>query len=85
MKYGLVFFFFLGIALTIAGYKVTFTKAGLEWMYKSGIWKKVEDNDPIFTEKGGRRFDRINGSGFLLVGIVMIVMTLITLFIKPHI
>ncbi|OGG44150.1 hypothetical protein A2841_00390 [Candidatus Kaiserbacteria bacterium RIFCSPHIGHO2_01_FULL_48_10] len=77
MEYGLLIFFFLGLLLTIGGWKVTFTKDGLEWMYKNEIWKK---NVSIFPEPRRERLDRIRGSGVLLLGLIWSVGSLILLW-----
>lgn len=85
LDYGLLLFLFLGVALTMGGWKVTFTKEGLEWMYKHGIWK---EKDIFFTEKGGRRFDRITASGFFILGIILTIgslaLLLIEIFVTPY-
>ena len=63
-----IFFITISLGLTFAGWKITFTKSGLEWMYKNNIWKK---KDAIFDKTSGMIFDRISGSGLFFLGLIL--------------
>jgi len=73
MDYGLVFLFVFGICLAYGGGKIAFSKDGVEWMYRQGIWKIAWP----FDQKSGRRFDRYtSGLGIFIAGVALIVLAL---------
>ncbi len=67
MPFDLFLFLGFGILITWAGWKITFTNEGFEWMYKNKIWTK-ESN--VLDDVSRVIFDKIRGGGILAVGII---------------
>lgn len=84
MNYGLLTLFLFGIGFIYGGWKISFTKEGLEWMYDQGIWKRWPPSDPIFTEKQWTRLNRIRGSSFIALGLIFAIGSIVAFFIEPY-
>lgn len=80
MDFTLLIFFLLGAALTYGGWQILFTKKGLEWMYKNGIWEKESS---IFNEHQLKRFNRhYGGGGIFALGLILLFGSLIAFWFE---
>lgn len=70
MNYGWLLPLFLGIVLTFGGGMILFSKKGVDWMYKEGLWKVAAP----FNKKSDRRFRRyISGTRLFVIGVILLV------------